>query len=1046
MPKTWRRVAAVAAACALMTPLGFAAADTDLGDSRDHVTPPDLTTRFATTGKWFVELESEPTTSGGSERTIRAEQDKFLKEVERKTIPITVNSKYEDLFNGLAVESDAEGAAALQNLPGVVAVYPVFPVDRPEPQDISQDLYSAGDMTGATTVRSELGFTGEGVKVGIIDSGIDFDHPDLGGTGTDGGAFPTERVAYGWDFVGDDYNANPTSPTYQPVPKPDAIPDDCGGHGTHVAGIVGANGELTGIAPNVTFGAYRVFGCDGSTDTQIILDALERALADGMDVVNMSLGAAFQTWPEYPTGVASNRLVDAGVVVVASAGNEGDYFTQVTGSPSVGEKVIGVASYDNTQVTLAEILVTDAEGESESIGYLPSTGSPALDDSVNGQELAWTSHPEACEADTADLTGKIAVTSRGTCTFHEKAVVAQNAGASALIIANNDAGYINATVEGETEITIPVVTVTQAEGALLQAALTDDDGVVPTAAVTGDNTLHPNPTGGLVSDFSSWGLAADLTLKPDLGAPGGSIYSTYPLESGGFKTESGTSMAAPHVAGAIALMLEADPDLQPAQVLTALQNTATPTMFSYAPDLGILDAAHHQGAGLIQVDRAIQAATSVSPGKISTGESADGPFTQTLTISNDTDAEVTYDLSHVDAVSTYMDPTDPEATQNAVGFALFESQVSFSAPSVTVPAGGTAQVDVTIDADPEAVAIEGTQYSGYVVLQGAEGSDPLTVPFAGMAGDYGNLEIFPDLEMGLPAIVVLEGCTIWSEQQCIDPEVLFEYAPEDHVFGEADRDLPTIALHMAVPVLKVEVQVLEVDASGNPVEDSVLPAYSADLLGRDAGLSLWTWDGRVQGADGLVVEVEPGDYALRIVAHEADGDGGTQEWTSPGFGYKNTQPEPSEEPSEEPTPEPTPEPTKPNPQVDLYSTPGYHDVNGRKWFTVCEPYSQTVRCRTSIMATTVVQEQGQYVAKNAWVFNNLTYLPSAKSLWGANPLGVVGEWTAEDGRNWRTECNTPTTGGNGCRSYVQSKVIEVNPAGGFRWTTKWVFNNIVRFS
>src|SRR5690606_22946313 len=127
--------------------------------------------------------------------------------------------------------------------------------------------------------------------------------------------------------------------------------------------------------------------------------------------------------------------------------------------------------------------------------------------------------------------------------------------------------------------------------------------------------------------------------------------------------------------------------------------------------------------------------------------------------------------------------------------------------------------------------------------------------------------------------VVLDGCTVWMEQQCIDPDVVFDYAPEDHVFGEG-RDLPTIALHMAVPVLKVEVQALRVDASGNPVESSALPAFSADLLGRDAGLSLWSWDGRVQQSDGLVVEVEPGDYALRLVAHEADGDGGTQVWTS----------------------------------------------------------------------------------------------------------------------------------------------------------------------
>ena len=99
------------------------------------------------------------------------------------------------------------------------------------------------------------------------------------------------------------------------VPKPDKYPDDCQGHGTHVAGIVGANGTIKGVAPQVTFGAYRVFGCDGSTDTDIILAALERAKHDGMDVVNMSLGAGFQSWPTYPTSVASDRLWKRGIVV-----------------------------------------------------------------------------------------------------------------------------------------------------------------------------------------------------------------------------------------------------------------------------------------------------------------------------------------------------------------------------------------------------------------------------------------------------------------------------------------------------------------------------------------------------------------------------------------------------------------------------------------------------------------------------------------------------------------------------------------------------------
>ena len=97
------------------------------------------------------------------------------------------------------------------------------------------------------------------------------------------------------------------------------------GHGSHVAGIVGADGKVTGVAPEVTFGAYRVFGCgeNASSDTDVILQAMERAHADGMDVINMSLGASFETWPTYPTAVVADRLVDAGVVVVVSQGNEG---------------------------------------------------------------------------------------------------------------------------------------------------------------------------------------------------------------------------------------------------------------------------------------------------------------------------------------------------------------------------------------------------------------------------------------------------------------------------------------------------------------------------------------------------------------------------------------------------------------------------------------------------------------------------------------------------------------------------------------------------
>ncbi len=506
-------------------------------------------------------------------------------------------------------------------------------------------------------------------------------------------------------------------------------------------------------------------------------------------------------------------------------------------------------------------------------------------------------------------------------------------------------------------------------------------------------------------------------------------------------------MSAPHVAGAVALMLQANPALTPAKVLSRLQNTAEPSQFSYAPTFGILDAAHHQGAGLIQVDKAILGTTDVTPGKISTGESADGPFTQTLTITNGGGAAGTWTLEAVDAVSTYVDPKDPQATQNKVLYSADSSIVQFSATSVTVPAGGSATVDVTILPNDNAVA--GTQYSGFIQLKPTEGTGMINVPFAGMAGDYGALPIFPDLESGLPGMVVVTECAIWHNQQCADPDVDFDDADADTIYA-LGNDLPTAVALIAYPIARLTVDVLKVSSSGAPVETSKRTATVIDHVGRSGGLMLWSWDGRLADKSGLIREVAPGNYMLRFTALEADGDGGTQSWTSPAFGIKNA---PAPTPSPTPTVTvtqtvaPTVAPTPP-PKGDLYSTPGYHDVNGRKWFTACEKYSQTTRCRTNIYGTQVTQENGKFVSRNGWVFNNLTYLPSPRSLWKGNPLGNTGEYTV-NGRQWRTECDTAVTGRNGCRSYINSRVIQAVPKGAgytYEWNTKWVFNNIVRFS
>jgi len=279
---------------------------------------------------WIVELASPPVAEGSTKASLKAEKDRFRAAAAAAGVRFREKFAYDNLFNGLSVQVVPGQLGALARIPGVIAVYPVVPIPVPKPEaTIDPGMTSALAMTGADYAQDVLGLSGRGIKVGIVDTGIDYDHPDLGGNGvmsaSPGGPspnFPSKRVITGYDFVGDNYNADGTGD--QLVPHPDPWPDDCAGHGSHVAGSVGANGNIKGVAPNVKFGAYRVFGCSGSSGDDVIMAALERAFDDDMDIVNMSLGADY-TWAQNPLGKASDRLVKHGIVVVAAMGNAGGY-------------------------------------------------------------------------------------------------------------------------------------------------------------------------------------------------------------------------------------------------------------------------------------------------------------------------------------------------------------------------------------------------------------------------------------------------------------------------------------------------------------------------------------------------------------------------------------------------------------------------------------------------------------------------------------------------------------------------------------------------
>jgi minor extracellular serine protease Vpr len=837
---------------------------------------------------WFVQLKGQPTAAGGNASSVKATQRQFEREARAAGADLEVTRSYGKVWQGVAVKGSEADVRKAARTSQVEAVFPVEVIEAPAPEQGEQpDMAYAVGMTGADVAQSELGLTGEGVKVAVMDTGIDYDHPDFGGNGSDGSTgFPTERVAYGYDFVGDSYNADSSSEDYQPVPQPDGDPDDCQGHGTHVAGIVGADGEQVGVAPGSTLGAYRVFGCEGSTTADIMLAAMERAYDDGMDVLNMSIGSAFSTWKQYPTAAGADALVEAGMVVVASIGNSGAAGTWSAGSPGVGEHVIGVASFDNEFFTANAFTVSP---DDRAVPYV--VGSPAPEPPTEGTApLSRLGDPgsrdaAACEPIDADLSGTVVLLQRGggpapaeACSFHIKAVNAQNAGAEAVVLYNNVAGYINPSLAGDPAVTIPFVSISRADGILIDERIVDGGAEM---TWTDETATAPSPTGGLISSFSSYGMSAELELKPDLGAPGGQIYATYPLEKGGYATLSGTSMSSPHVAGAVALLLEEKPDTEAHDVRAMLQNHADPAVWSLNPGSGFIEPVHRQGAGMLDIDDTILATTSVSPGKLSLGESAAGGHEVTMTLHNEGTEALTYDVGHVGALATGgLNPNSP-------GFYL--PLGSLDAPeSVTVPAGGSTDVTVTIEDSGENLL---AQYGGYVTFT-SETSGTMRVPYAGFDGDYQELPVLE--HPTFPALAQLTGCDRLIGVDCT-MNGAWDLADEGTVFTMEGGDVPTAAVHLRHPARSATFEVYEANADGTK-GDLVHPAFpvamEGDYLARSGsanGFSAWAWDGtrdHNKGNDKRKT-VPDGDYILELTVVKALGDASNPDhvetWTSPSF-------------------------------------------------------------------------------------------------------------------------------------------------------------------
>ncbi len=572
---------------------------------------------------------AEPLTSTQKKQRrdrIRTEQTPV--ETRARQLGGTVLGAYQDAYNGVKVRVAANELETLAAAPGVVEVHAL--------QLVKPDNTRGAALIGAPAAWSAPdNLRGEGIKVAVIDSGIDYTHADFGGPGTPA-AYATAHAAEataadpklfgprapkikgGIDLVGDSYDADPDSATYQPVPKPDANPLDCGGHGTHVAGTIGGYGVTAdgktypgpydsgtinakqwiigpGVAPKADLYAVRVFGCNGSTDMTV--DAINWAVANDMDVINMSLGSPFGT-ADSPESVAADNASKNGVIVVASAGNSGPA-PYITGSPAASTSTISVAASDPTPAFPGARLslgidAINANGATFADGLTAPV--KVVGNGAGGIALGCST----AEFAAAGVTGAIAVVARGTCARVAKAIYGQAAGAVAVIQVNNvDSlppyeGPITSNPDtGEAAtVTIPLLGVPSSAAATLIAA----DG----STISADNINLENPGYKATASFSSGGArTGDSWLKPDVTAPGVSIFSAGVGAGTGTVAMSGTSMAAPMTAGQAALVKQAHPDWRKVEYWkAAIVNTADPA--------GVADySTRVDGAGLVQVPGAV---------------------------------------------------------------------------------------------------------------------------------------------------------------------------------------------------------------------------------------------------------------------------------------------------------------------------------------------------------------------------------------------------------------------------------------------------------
>jgi len=647
-------------------------------------------------------------------------------------------------YNAIAVTIDAAQLTQLAGLPGVKRVRPVVHYEK--------HLGETVPYIGASAAQANS-VDGTGIRVAVLDSGIDYTHKNLGGSGNTAdfatatanptvvpaGLFPTAKVVGGYDYTGSTWSTTSDTRTEDPNPIDDG-PE--GGHGTHVADIIAGkslDGSHKGVAPGAKLYAVKVCSSVSTSCNGIaMLKGMDFALDpngdgqvdDAVDVVNMSLGSSYGQIEDEMDGASANAVA-LGVVVVASAGNSADR-PYITGSPASTPGVISVAQTQVPSATAVPLLVNAPASIAGIYGNTALLDWAPIGAGVTGNVVYVG---RGCIADTplANVAGKIALIDRGSCNISEKVDKAARAGATGTLIGLIASGDAVGFSLGTGSIFVPSMVIQQSLSTSIKGRLTAGQ----TVNVTMSNAAAIQLAGSMVASSSRGPNVSFSHIKPEIGAPGASLSAEYGTGTGQ-TAFGGTSGAAPMVAGAAALVLSANPSLTPMQVKAKLMNSAETQVYTNpATQPGVLAPITRIGSGEVRVNRALALnaiawdqstlSAALSFGAIEAGDTRAMTVTRTLTVQNFSSTLKTFRIA-----SSFR-----YANDSATG------AVRVVAPtSVIVPARGTANVNIALSIDPtrlpawtlnagslggDGAALSGPEYDGYVTL--TAGAETLSVPW-----------------------------------------------------------------------------------------------------------------------------------------------------------------------------------------------------------------------------------------------------------------------------------------------------------------------------